>query len=543
MGYYLVVKRYTPGQGMQFLLFASLAFYCWWKPEYTILLVASILANFCLGLLVENARNQLTRRFFMTLGIFFNLALLGYFKYGFFVVDNINQLVDTNYSISKFILPLGISFFTFQQISYLVDVYNKKVVEKSLVKYALFVSFFPQLIAGPIVHHSEMLPQFLRARPRPVPYLLIIGLTFFSIGLFKKTILADGFSGYGDTLFTLVDSGLVPTFLEAWVVALSYTVQLYFDFSGYSDMAIGIAFMFGIRLPLNFNSPYKSTSIIDFWRSWHMTLSRFLKEYLYFPLGGNRGGPSRTYINLIIVMLLGGLWHGASWTFVAWGGLHGLYLLVNHAWRHIRGARGGLQDSSVSGLSTVFMSFVYKVFSIALTFVAVVVAWVYFRATTFETANAIVSGMFGLNGILLPDSLLSVVPQKLAASGLFLDPASYRPLADFGALYPALQDVMFLLGKMDDFSRTGPVSALVTLMLPLAIVFLLPNTHQFMGKFSPVLVNAKNASEPVFAKDSWLTTFFLRWRPNIFWTIVVAFIFAYGCFGNSGVQKFLYFNF
>ena len=189
-----------------------------------------------------------------------------------------------------------------------------------------------------------------------------------------------------------------------------------------------------------------------------MTLSRFLKEYLYFPLGGNRGGPSRTYINLIIVMLLGGLWHGASWTFVAWGGLHGLYLLVNHAWRHIRGARGGLQDSSVSGLSTVFMSFVYKVFSIALTFVAVVVAWVYFRATTFETANAIVSGMFGLNGILLPDSLLSVVPQKLAASGLFLDPASYRPLADFGALYPALQDVMFLLGKMDDFSRTGPVS-------------------------------------------------------------------------------------
>ena len=229
------------------------------------------------------------------------------------------------------VLPLGISFFTFTQIAYLVDVQRGIASEPSFLNYVLFVTFFPHLIAGPIIHHKEMMPQFQRAADRPGGD-IAVGSALFAIGLFKKVIIADFAAHYVGTAFT--PGGDAVPLAMAWEAALNYTVQIYFDFSGYSDMALGLSRMFGIDLPLNFNSPYKARNLIEFWRCWHMTLSRFLRDYLYFPLGGNRHGTVMRYTNLLTVMLLGGLWHGANWTFVAWGGVHGIGLMVNHLWRN-----------------------------------------------------------------------------------------------------------------------------------------------------------------------------------------------------------------
>jgi alginate O-acetyltransferase complex protein AlgI len=249
----------------------------------------------------------------------------------------------------------------------------------------------PHLIAGPVLHHKEMMPQF--ARPETYRFSwdnMTIGLTIFTIGLFKKSVLADGVSPYANVAFHAVDMEEKLDLLASWGGALAYTAQLYFDFSGYSDMAIGLSRMFGIVLPLNFNSPYKATNIIDFWRRWHMTLSRFLRDYLYIPLGGNRKGPMRRQINLMVTMLLGGLWHGASWNFVLWGGLHGLYLAINHGWRSLcKRYFPGLGDTGILGKLTAW----------AFTFIAVVVAWVFFRATTLDGALNMLSGMIGLHGI------------------------------------------------------------------------------------------------------------------------------------------------
>ena len=266
----------------------------------------------------------------LTLGVAGDLLMLGIFKYAGFLAANLNAIFSTGFTVN-ILLPVGISFYTFTQIAFLVDAYRGNVARYALPHYALFVTYFPHLIAGPILHHKDMIPQFERAEAkRPDPHLILCGLIIFAIGLFKKTCLADGIQ----PLVALAFGPNAPTFDQAWIGALAYTFQLYFDFSGYSDMAIGISLMFGIFLPLNFNSPYKATSIIDFWRRWHMTLSQFLRDYLYIPLGGNRRGRVLRYVNLMITMLLGGLWHGAAWTFVVWGALHGAYLCINHAWNN-----------------------------------------------------------------------------------------------------------------------------------------------------------------------------------------------------------------
>jgi D-alanyl-lipoteichoic acid acyltransferase DltB (MBOAT superfamily) len=257
-----------------------------------------------------------------------NLILLGYFKYANFFADNLNHFAGTALPIGQVILPLGISFFTFTQIAFLVDTYQGKVKEFNFVHYTLFVTYFPHLIAGPVLHHKEMMPQFAK---RNVCHLnwdnVAVGLSIFVLGLAKKVLIADSLAEFATPIFSAVAAGGQPMLFEAWIGALAYTLQLYFDFSAYSDMAIGISLMFNVRLPMNFNSPYKATSIIDFWRRWHMTLSRFLRDYLYIPLGGSRNGKAQRYLNLMITMLLGGLWHGAGWTFVIWGGLHGFYWL------------------------------------------------------------------------------------------------------------------------------------------------------------------------------------------------------------------------
>lgn len=372
------------------LVAASLFFYAVWYPPYLALLVASIAGNYLFG----QALMRRSSRTVLALGVGANLALLGYFKYANFFIENANAMVGGSLSAVDIGLPLAISFFTFQQIAYLVDVHQGKVRDSDFVHYALFVSFFPQLIAGPIVHHSEIIPQFSRQDGRRRRrHDLGVGFAIFLIGLQKKIVLADGIAVYADSMFAGA-AHADPSFFPAWIGALAYTFQLYFDFSGYSDMAIGLARIFGITLPVNFHSPYKAVNIIDFWRRWHITLARFLRDYLYVPLGGNRRGRPRRYANLMVTMLLGGLWHGASWTFVVWGGLHGLFLVINHAWRASRRALGhDLERSTALG----------RALSRALTLLAVIVGWVFFRAPDWPTAIAMLSGMAGLNGVVLPE--------------------------------------------------------------------------------------------------------------------------------------------
>ena len=316
------VRRQLP---IIWLIVASLIFYGRWKPLNLPLIVLSIGVNYYLGYWLSNElQKPWLKKTMFVIGIVFNLGLISYFKYSNFILSNINRVLGTNFDLPAVVIPLAISFFTFQQIAYLVDAYRGETKEYDLRKYMLFVCFFPQLIAGPIVHHKEILPQFEKASIYKFSQrTLSIGLTVFIAGLFKKVIFADRIAEYSNLAFAAASQGINLTFSESWVGALGYSLQLYFDFSGYSDMAIGAAYMFGIRLPLNFNSPYKAISIVDFWRRWHITLSHFLRDYLYIPLGGSRQGELRRYSNLFVTMLLGGLWHGAGWTFVFWGALHG----------------------------------------------------------------------------------------------------------------------------------------------------------------------------------------------------------------------------
>jgi alginate O-acetyltransferase complex protein AlgI len=375
---YFVAARIGPLAPVIWLALASLVFYSVSNWQFVALLLASIAFNYLIGLLLIAGPLRPKLRFaVLTAGVAGDLAVLGYFKYAGFLVANLNAILSTGLTLNT-LLPVGISFYTFTQIAFLVDAYRGNVARYALPHYALFVTYFPHLIAGPILHHKDMIPQFERAESkRPDPHLILCGLIIFAIGLFKKTCLADGIQ----PLVSLAFGPNAPTFDQAWLGALAYTFQLYFDFSGYSDMAIGISLMFGIFLPLNFNSPYKATSIIDFWRRWHMTLSQFLRDYLYIPLGGNRHGSVLRYVNLGITMLLGGLWHGAAWTFVIWGALHGAYLCINHAWN-----RFGPAVAPRSTRAANIAAFI-------LTFLAVVVAWVFFRADSMSTAFYVLGRM------------------------------------------------------------------------------------------------------------------------------------------------------
>lgn len=392
------------------LLTASLFFYGYWNPPYLLLLLASITVNFVIQKKIAQSRPSPSAKSYMFAGVAANLALIGYFKYANFFAENVASLFGASWHNLDIFLPLGISFFTFQQIACLVDTYHGKLGVMPFRHYALFVSFFPQLIAGPIVLADKIIPQFSDKKIFCLSWKSIcVGLTLFSIGLFKKVIIADTFSPWTALAF---EAEHPLTLLEAWGGALAYTIQLYFDFSGYSDMALGLASFFNIKLPLNFNSPYKAKSIIDFWRRWHMTLSAFLRDYLYIPLGGNRKGKARRYVNLMATMLLGGLWHGAGWTFVIWGGLHGLYLTVNHFWREHSPVR---LPSFIGWLAT---------------FLSVVVAWVFFRAESAGQAVEILKGMAGMNGFIVP---ADYVPGWLASalSSLGVSVLDYTPLWAF----------------------------------------------------------------------------------------------------------------
>jgi alginate O-acetyltransferase complex protein AlgI len=372
-------KLITASKG--FLLFSSLFFYSWWNIAYLPILLGSILFNYILGVSISKRTNiKILKRVLLIIGILTNLLLLGYFKYTDFLIENFNFVVNGNIETLDLLLPLAISFFTFQQIAYLVDSYNGETKEYDFLNYAIFVSFFPQLIAGPIVHHKEMMPQFLKLKNKIKNYRNIsLGIFIFSIGLFKKVVIADTFSTYATPGFDVADT---LSFIEAWTTSLSYTFQLYFDFSGYTDMAIGIALLFNIKLPINFNSPYKSVNIQDFWRRWHITLSRFMRDYIYIPLGGSRNGQVKMYSNLMATFVIGGLWHGAGWTFIIWGGAHGIALMVHRVWQKI-----GIKMHS-------FIAWV-------ITFNFINMTWVFFRARELDDAIKVLKGMFGLSGFTL----------------------------------------------------------------------------------------------------------------------------------------------
>ncbi len=357
-----------------FLVLASLFFYSWWNPVYLPLILGSMVFNYVVGQRLARSRKPKLLLFF---GVGVNLALLGYFKYADFFINNANFLFGTQIPLLHLVLPLAISFFTFQQIAYLVDSYRHETKEYDFLNYALFVTFFPQLIAGPIVHHKEMMPQFADANNRyPRAAHIAEGLFIFAVGLFKKVVIADTFAVWATEGF---DHTASLDFASAWITSLSYTFQLYFDFSGYTDMAIGAALLFNIRLPQNFNSPYKATSIQDFWRRWHITLSRFLRDYIYIPLGGNRKSEYRTHYNLMTTFLLGGIWHGAGWTFLFWGALHGLALVIHRLWKKA--------GKTLPRVAAWFVTFMF-----------VNISWVFFRARSFDDAFKVLKGMFGFNG-------------------------------------------------------------------------------------------------------------------------------------------------
>ena len=430
------------------LVSTSLFFYGYWNVAYLPLLVVSIVGNFTIGRTISKSdRKGLTAKLLLAIGISLNLALIGYYKYAGFFLQSANSIFGSNFIIPTIFLPLAISFYTFTQIAYLVDAYRGETEQYGILEYSLFVSFFPQLIAGPILRHDELIPQFWQNRTFVFSDRNFAkGLTLFTLGLAKKMLIADRLSPWVAEIFAHSSQ---LTFIEAWVGALCYTLQLYFDFSGYSDMAIGLGWMFNIDLPINFNSPYKAISISDFWRRWHITLSNFLRDYLYIPLGGNRKGEARRNANLIITMLLGGLWHGAGWTFVIWGGLHGLYLTIDRQWKrlHVEMPR--------------FLAW-------AIAFIAVVLGWVVFRATTFTEAAFMMRALSGIDGIILPGKLESILfwltPFGIEFKGSgFLSALPYLPGED-------------------------PITVglnLLTIIILLVVVVWVPNTQEIMEKFQP----------------------------------------------------------
>jgi alginate O-acetyltransferase complex protein AlgI len=475
---------------------ASFFFYGWWNPSFVALLAASIAFNYLAGLAIARASGASARRVLLAAGVGANLTVLAYYKYAGFLLSEVLRLPGGAEAGAGLVLPLGISFFTFTQIAFLVDVRREIAREYSPLHYALFVTYFPHLIAGPVLHHKEMMPQFGREETyRPGAANFSVGLTMLAMGLFKKVVLADGCAAAAAAVFDAPNPA-ARTFFAAWIGALSYALQIYFDFSGYSDMAAGVSKLFGIALPLNFNSPYKAGNIAEFWRRWHMTLSRFLRDYVYIPLGGNRRGPARRHLNLMATMLLGGLWHGASWTFVAWGGLHGLYLGINHAWRSLRGNAAGPWPAAESLAARL------------LTFAAVVAAWVFFRAKDFSTAADILAGMAGLHAAVLPATWTARFPAAAAHA------------ASLGA-------------RFGDAGGFGGAVAL-RLALLLAIVWGLPNVAQLMAGRHPVL------DEP--APQPRATSPF--WRPSPAWLALAAALGAAAFVAISGgASTFLYYQF
>jgi D-alanyl-lipoteichoic acid acyltransferase DltB (MBOAT superfamily) len=479
LGYRLIAERTASRIGVTlWLLAASLVFYGYWDWRFVPLLLASIAANWLIGRCIDGSRGRVAR-LWLTAGIGLDLALLGFFKYANFFAATVETITDTTLGWPAVLLPVGISFFTFQQIAYLVDIYRRETVERDPWRYALFVTFFPQLIAGPIVHHREMMPQIGRQpASRQVPD-LTLGIVIFAIGLAKKVIIADGIGALADPMFDAAAVGAVPGMGEAWAGAFAYGFQIYFDFSGYADMAVGLGRMFGIALPVNFAAPYRATSIIDFWQRWHITLSRFLRDYLYIPMGGSRRGEWRRYRNIFVTMALGGIWHGAGWTFLLWGVLHGLFITANHAWRQCWPA---IAPPPALGR--------------AVTFLLVTIAWVPFRAADLGATLTIYAAMAGLGPAMAPTA----------------------------------------------WPLHSPVEVWLYLTALLAFVWLLPTSTEIMAPWvQPLATPGYPTLVPLEGSSGLFGG--LRFRPTAGWAMAIALLLATCLIGMDDDNAFIYFQF
>lgn len=496
---YFVLGRRTPFGGAAWLATASLFFYAWWDYRYLPLLLASVGFNYWCALRLRAAAAPCNRRF-LACAVGANLALLAYYKYANFFAASFADITGHAVPALNIILPIGISFFTFTQIAYLVDTYQGKVKQERFVHYLLFVTYYPHLIAGPVLHHAEMMPQFADRRNYTVSARnFSVGTTIFIIGLAKKVLIADNIGPYSSSLFSHPGE---PSFLLAWGGVLAYTFQLYFDFSGYSDMAIGLSRLFGVRLPLNFDSPYKSRNIVEFWRRWHMTLSRFLRDYLYIPMGGKRRGTLRRSVNLMTTMVLGGLWHGAGWNFVIWGFLHGVYLVIHHGWTKVAGALRLSPDATL-----------WRLTGVAVTFVAVCAAWVFFRSSDLATSLSILRGMAYGYGVALPDSI---------ANGL-----------------PPLRHLFDALGVRTYIGGGGVfVETWGWILAAGVLTFCFPNTQEIMRRCEPAIDfrHASIAPAPRLARV-------LTWRPSRGWAVALSLLALMSLLSLNRPAEFLYFQF
>ncbi len=481
------------------LLLVSVFFYGAWKIGALPLLGGSILFNFMIGEGLTRFKGTSWARWILAFGIIVNLALLGYYKYAGFTVGILQAITQQSFVMPQVILPLAISFFTFTQIAYIVDVYRDHTRHYRLGDYSLFVVFFPHLIAGPIVRHWEIIPQYAGLRMAPSSGDIHTGAVLFLIGLFKKVLIADSISPNANAIYDAVADGVVPTFFDAWFGTLTYALQLYFDFSGYSDMAIGLARMFGIRFPCNFDSPYQASSISEFWSRWHITLTRFLREYVYFPLGGNRGGALIHHRNIMGVMLLSGLWHGAGWTFICWGGLHGCYLVIASLWKQARDQFGW--DAG--------MGVIYRRAGAVLTFLCVLMAWVLFRAKDFPTAGRIYASMLGFHGLTAP---YHVGEARLAIGKITTIVG--------GTIVP------------DNIAHVSYRFGVMAVLILLAIVWFCPNSQALLADAEPILEKVRHPS---------------RYQPGFgfLWGLVFAagLFLVVRSFFAAQESPFLYFNF
>lgn len=525
--YYRISSFDSRQLSLGFLAFASLFFYGWWNPSYLILISVSLVTNYFIGTTLQSENIQKrVKTLLLIVGIVFNLGLLSYYKYGGFIVEIVNDIYDRDINWANVILPLAISFFTFQQIAFLIDSAARRVKHSDFLEYVVFVTFFPQLIAGPIVHHKEMIPQFSSIKLNITSNHLKIGMMLFAIGLFKKVILADSISEYVAPIYDTAVDGQV-TFLQAWIAGIGFTLQIYFDFSGYSDMALGAARMFGIILPINFNSPLKASSIIDFWSRWHITLVRFLTAYIYTPLSlratrkavmrkGKANSRTKTIdfittltIPTLITMFLSGFWHGAGYQFLVWGTLHGVYLVINHSWRM-------MLPAFVSDKKRYERFF--RPFGLVITLLAVFFAMIYFRADNLEIANSMAASMIGLNGISLPEAIFNHLGE---AKGIFLK-----------------------IGIGPDTTTGSQITyGSIYCVVLLFIALVLPNSLDMMRNYTPALNYSikKHERDDLYSNNK--LVHFLIWKPNRFWAITCGITLAVGLMSLQRLSVFLYWQF
>jgi len=522
---FFLLGRVSRGLALGWIIAASIFFYAWWRPVNVLIIGPSILINYAIArslvvLSVDKTRAQWARAL-LIVGIVFNVCFLGYFKYLNFLTTAVNDLTGTTFVLERIVLPLGISFITFQKIAFLIDVQARRVQSFSFRDYCLFVLFFPQLIAGPIVHFREMMPQFHQVTCRFNKDNLAVGLTLFLFGLFKKVVLADGVAEHVTPIFDQSSAGVAIPLIQSWIAAVGFTLQIYFDFSGYTDMALGLGRCFGVRLPLNFDSPLKASSIIDFWLRWHMTLTRFLTAYIYNPLvlaltrrrfakglPGVAGGKASlgAFLQLIagptlLTMFISGMWHGAGYLFVAWGVLHGIYLTINHAWRILVARLWTDKDRYERVMEPV---------GFVLTFLCVAVAMVLFRSRTAAGASELLQGMVGMNGVSLPSQI-----------------------------YDRIDSLTTLLEPLIDIAVGGSATELATAVIwigaLLVIAVAAPNSLQIMSRFEPALgFKVRPLSKLGRA---------VIWRPALQWALATAAIVVPAVMRLGGKAEFLYWQF